>query len=671
MRKLIIIPLIFICLSAFAVRHYVAAGGGGAGTLISPFANITQVNAHTFTADDTISFNKGDTFIGTLSITVSGTSGHTIVYNSYGTGVNPIISGFNTLSSWTDETGVIYSKVVTCASRPEMVTIDGVQYGMGRFPNVDTWLTVDSHSGDVSITDADLDSGVEDWTGADVVQRKSTLYHIDRYVITSHVSHTLNYTGAGVCNPTDGMGYFIENDLKTLDAYGEWYYNTGTSTLYMYFGGVDPVIKTVQISTIDDLVTATTGIDYITFDNISFKGANHNALYFDQNDYITVQNCGIDFSGNCGIRGYRTQHLTANNNTINHSNDNGIFINGWYCHYADISENTISNSGLFLGNGSCVGGSGSALILIAGNNSDIEYNNIHNAGFNGISFGCGSTSVNNNFIDSVCLKKGDGSGIYYGGEDVYTNFIITRNIVLNGIGYIGGNPSNIRMTEGIYVDDWSYGDEVSYNTIANCATAGIKIHNSNTITIENNTSYNNGSQMYFQAYNATPSVFDNVVNYNIFFTKGATQYAWYSRSDITNDLATFGTADNNYYARPIDDDYLFQLEQPSFGDFVYKTLAEWQTFSSQDVNSHKSPIAIVDTSLIDFYYNPTIVNSVISLGTPMIDVTGTKYNSSITLMPYTSAILMPDPSPGYPTNKIYRNSGGKVIRWSTGKLIRK
>ena len=112
----------------------------------------------------------------------------------------------------------------------------------------------------------------------------------------------------------------------------------------------------------------------------------------------------------------------------------------------------------------------------------------------------------------------------------------------------------------------------------------------------------------------------------------------------TNDIPSFGTADNNYYARPIDDDDVFYTYQPSTGS-KSRTLAGWQSFTSQDLNSFKSPIAITNVNDILFEYNASKTNKVVTLTKPMIDVTGKKYQGSVTLLPYTSIILMVDPNP--------------------------
>ncbi len=83
------ILLFLITLPLQATNYYIAAGGSdsNAGTSTgSPWQHISKVNSFTFAAGDTINFNGGDTFSGTISKTLVGTSlaGYTIT--SYGSG---------------------------------------------------------------------------------------------------------------------------------------------------------------------------------------------------------------------------------------------------------------------------------------------------------------------------------------------------------------------------------------------------------------------------------------------------------------------------------------------------------------------------------------------------------------------------------------------------------
>ena len=106
-----------------------------------------------------------------------------------------------------------------------------------------------------------------------------------------------------------------------------------------------------------------------------------------------------------------------------------------------------------------------------------------------------------------------------------------------------------------------------------------------------------------------------------------------------NDNKLFGIADNNYYARPIDDTDVIYTSQPSTGE-VYRTLSGWQAYSGQDANSKNSPIIISSENVLKFEYNPSKTSKIISLDYPMIDVLGNKYTGSFSLQPYSSIILI-------------------------------
>ena len=93
--------LIFIFLLAAipsqATTYYVAAAGSDAnvGTDTGhPWQNISKVNVSTFSAGDSVLFNRGDVWYGTsLTVPSSGSSGLPITFGAYGSGANPIIKG--------------------------------------------------------------------------------------------------------------------------------------------------------------------------------------------------------------------------------------------------------------------------------------------------------------------------------------------------------------------------------------------------------------------------------------------------------------------------------------------------------------------------------------------------------------------------------------------------
>src|SRR5665647_881342 len=305
-NALIIIFLVFSTIAS-ATDYYISSSGNDTNnnglSSSAPWKTIARVNSafSIMKPGDRILFNRGDTFYGTITVTKSGSAGSPIVISAYGSGVNPIITGFTTITGWTNEGNGIYSKVITSEAQTNMVTIDGINTGMGRYPK-STYLIYESFSTNVSITDNGLGDATN-WTGAEAVIRKND-WTLDRCTITNHTGNVLTYTSLGTNqNATAKYGYFIQNDLRCVTNYGDWYHNKSTGKFYMYFGTVDPSTKTVKVATLNNLITNQSGGHYVTLNNISLSGSIENTVnYTWQNDYCIIQNCSIAYAGLEGIR---------------------------------------------------------------------------------------------------------------------------------------------------------------------------------------------------------------------------------------------------------------------------------------------------------------------------------------------------------------------------------
>ena len=274
---LILILFLVTAVKVNATNYYIAANGddGANGTTPSTaWQSISKFNnsSSLFTPGTTVYFNKGDVFDGTINVPKSGASGSPITLSAYGTGAKPIITGFKTLTTWTNEGGGIYSATITTSILTNMVTIDGKQVGMGRYPDL-SFLTYESFATTKSITDNGLGTSTN-WTGAGLAIRKND-WTLDRAIITNHTGDVLTYTNLGSTQTpaSSGFGYFFMNDLKTLTTYGEWYHNPVNGKFYMYFGTVDPTTKIVQVALLSNLINNSTGYDYINIDNLNLKGA--------------------------------------------------------------------------------------------------------------------------------------------------------------------------------------------------------------------------------------------------------------------------------------------------------------------------------------------------------------------------------------------------------------
>jgi hypothetical protein len=82
-------------MATYYVDSAADAGGNGTTTALTgancAFKTLAQVNAKAFSPGDFCLFNRGQTWVGTLTPGDSGTYGHNITYGAYGSGAQPII----------------------------------------------------------------------------------------------------------------------------------------------------------------------------------------------------------------------------------------------------------------------------------------------------------------------------------------------------------------------------------------------------------------------------------------------------------------------------------------------------------------------------------------------------------------------------------------------------
>jgi parallel beta-helix repeat protein len=607
----------------------------------TPWLTITKVNSSmaSLVPGSAVKFNKGNTFYGEIIPATSGSSGLPITFGAYGTGAAPIITGLTTITGWGSEGSGVYSKTISCQSNPNLLVINGKEYAMGRYPKAGTNAIYTSHSTNVSITDANLNSAVTNWTGAEVVIRYEE-YDLDRCSITNHSSHTLTYTNISgdTETPTDGYYYFIQNDLRTLGTvsgaapvFGEWYYS-GTK-LYVYFG-VDPSTYTVQLPTLDRLFYANTSYGYITVDGLSFKGANGEAVYV-LGGYETVKNCSVNFTGRSGIYTNSVYGL-IDNNVINHTNTQGVSnlaVN------ATITNNTIKNigtiEGIALQGWTTSGIEGSAANVL------IQYNKIDSIGANGVHFVGNNTAIRNNVISNFALVMNDKGGINTDGWTPYTGEVIDGNICFNGIGHMG-LPTYGYSVSGIYLDSYAGHITVTNNTLFNNSLYGINLQNPNNITMQYNTCYNNGEgSLNITEWSAGTvsniTMLDNILFAN--FTTSQELYPsllWAARGTT---IANVLTADRNYYCAPYAGiNSITSSVYPA--NFIWWTLAGWQSYTGQDANSHNISQTVDNANKLHIIYNGTKANQTYTLSAAMVDAANTTYSGTVTLLPWKSLVLI-------------------------------
>jgi len=111
MKRFTLPLLLVLCstLNSFAVNYYFSTSTGDdnrstalARNPATPWKTIAKLNSFfsQLQPGDSVLFKRGERFTGGIQVVKSGTSGSPIVLSAYGTGANPVINGFTTVSTW-------------------------------------------------------------------------------------------------------------------------------------------------------------------------------------------------------------------------------------------------------------------------------------------------------------------------------------------------------------------------------------------------------------------------------------------------------------------------------------------------------------------------------------------------------------------------------------------
>lgn len=599
------LPLLLVLISSwhtFGANYYFSTATGDdnrSATLarnpMTPWKSLSKLNSFfsQLQPGDSVLLKRGEVYFGAIQMTKDGTESRPIVIGAYGSGERPVISGFTTVASWTSMGGGIYeSQALTTTPNLNLVVINGVNYAMGRYPNETApnkgYLNFESH-GNNYIIDNQLSSAIN-WKNAELVIR-TTRWTIERLPITAHSRKQLNY-GASLRNGlTDKYGYFIQNSLKTLDKYGEWYYNPSTKKLSVYLGNIPTANVKVQVGTVNLLVEPKA--NNLVLDNLTLTGANQYAVY---NEWINLRNLKIKnsqilFSGIDAIKLSQRLNFVLENCTISNTNSKAVNLN-YNCIRPTVRNNTITNTGVFPG---MIWDGQTYAVVSNAKGLTAEYNTIINSGYVGIRFTADSNLVKNNYIDGFCKVLDDGAGIYTwtgGANTAYYKRSIIGNIILNGYGAPEATDRpDYFAAEGIYLDDNATNIEISGNSVAHCKNYGIFVHNAQNLQIINNTFFNNGAQ--FASIHdplGNPVSGLNIAN-NKFFSKSANQVVALLRSS-DNDFQNVGTFSGNYYARPLDDNMTIFTENYKTNTTQWYNFSKWQSTMGKSKEAGASPVKL-------------------------------------------------------------------------------
>lgn len=675
MKIKLTIFLLFWAVICHATTYYVSASATGSGNGLSTGAPWTfaQVKSAFLGTGTIVNFNRGDTFVGSFqNFNASG-----VTFQAYGTGANPIFTGFTTLSSWTNLTGNIYYCPITITGASgllNMVTFDGNVQAMGRYPH-SSYLTISANSGNSSITGtATIPFNP---TGGQAVIRKERFIW-DRNPITSqsgtlsNLSTDNNYGNNGVFTPQNGFGYFIQSCQGALNTEGDWWYDVTNHRVCMYFTD-SPTSHVIQASTIDyNVYNNSYGSN--VFNNIDFVGANIEGVLITGATHDTFNNCNWRNQGGDALQATSATAIAITSCTVNWALNNGFnFITS---DSTAIKNSSVTHIGTIDGAGTS-GGGGQQGITIDGAGDVVTGCTAAFVGFNGINFSPKPTVIDSCVVHDFCLSKDDGGGIYTYNAPTYgttsTGLSIHDNYIYNGTGNAAGvSGATFGWANGIYLDNYTNGFNVTHNSIYNVQWSGIFFNNAYGGSATYNSVYAALQQQFAIVCFNTGTLRSLVFTNNTGIAKSSTSLCMLVAFDQTDVISSFGTINNNIYARPIDDNLTFMIDKtPIGGTQVTYNLANWKTTAGVDAASVKSAIAITDTSTFHYIYNATgiAVNNTLTQGYK--EVSGTTHSAgTLSVAPYSQVVLLPFTVPSSTTRMLLSLGGRIYIQKGTGLIYK-
>ncbi|MEN2283854.1 Ig-like domain-containing protein, partial [Algoriphagus sp. SE2] len=600
-KTFLFILLFLLPYLTFATDYYFSTSDGDDNRTIleaqspaTPWKTIDKLNSVSagLKPGDRVLFKAGDVFYGTINLVKGGSAGSPITYSSYGVGIKPLITSLESVEEWRSIGGGIYEASLPNleSSKIQIFEVDNSPVELGRFPNSfseESYLEINNVLNQNSISGS---ASFPNLAGAELVIRKNN-WIIDRHPISSSSGTTINFEDIVTAYETrPGSGYFVQNHVSTLDVFGEWAYNSSLKTLTAYIGPKKTSTFKFKVANKDYLVVNQPYIKYITFSNLHFKGSNKNIFNLKKSGNFIINECILESAGENGIYVEEVPDLIISNNTIKNSLNDGIFV-----YYGSprmtISNNIVENTMPFNGMGKSSDLTGVGIYIPSdSDNSLIEKNQVINTSYNGIHFGGDYTVVKNNLVDTFCVFKQDGGGIYTNADGQFDRNNkgreIAGNIVLNGLGNIDGTEEESKLAHGIYNDDNSSGIKVYNNTIANINGNGYFVHNNNKIEITDNLIFKAQNQLNITHDPLGNPVRDMIIKNNIFSSIFDNEVLM-AFSSIDYDLDQVGMIDENYFLDPYDRDFLFQSKDPSNSQAVVRDLENWKNEFGFDENSEK------------------------------------------------------------------------------------
>lgn len=668
----------------------------------SAWKTINRLNtaATTFSPGTMVCFKRGGTYPGTIQLPVSGTQSAPIVYNAYGSGSAPVISGFDRVTTaWTAHSGNIWKTTIATGLTPKQLQVSGNVQKLARHPNTG-WMQTTNKTNTTTSGDWIGSQPAGSLVGANIIQLANPwAWFKDKVTAQSGSTVTFGTAAAIFHGQQAGWSYGFENKLSFLDSAGEWFYNPTTGELYLWApGNGNPNNLTVEVSTrnlgiiLSEVGTPATNNRYyfpdmdIQFKNLVFEGYSTAISQDGMQVRVLYENLEMRKSGRALLLWTPSENMSDAN-----------IIRNNYIH--DIEQDAVT---LLSGNGHTFEGNvvkdvgvdpwlasnpstwGMIGLNTGTSNQVIRRNKFENIGYTGI-FVNGSGLVEENYLENILVSTTDGAGIMWNIADGLT---IRKNIVKDVI----SNMDNMPLPYPTYPvggigNAFYWGDDTIKNTTVEGNVAinvqtdayvmdhGAEYTNNKNI---NNIGFNFGrgglffsdasiyrdiGPSYGQSYMELCLPYENSACFRPQFNDIVTGNKLYSLNPDYGSLSPAGTygsrgiymfhvysngqgarvdygnINNNYYYNRLSPERV-TTRIPASAPFTTTdyTLAEWRSAFGEDVNSTDSSYPASSTRPEpEIFYNAT--SSAITRSVNGCTSSGTPLTGTQTIQPFTALVV--------------------------------
>lgn len=615
-----------VTVSAQTGYYFRGIGGGGSGTacsLVSPcdYTYIPTV-IPLLNPGNTVNLNRGDIFPMDMLINVSGAAGNDIVLQPYGTGPDPVIGGMTTLTSPTNTLGNLWSFAWTGPS-PKLLTINGVltSKSVGAYQ---TFIPASSTTTDLHYTSNPFSTG-------DSLIVRSSGYTYDATAVTGSTATDATIFPAVTYNNVGGNGAFKIGFTPTVQ--GAWNLPSA-GTVQLYSVGAP---SGIQVPTVG--IPLTISGNWIKVTGIRIHGADTTGILLSGSHDVIDQDT-VDYAVD-GIQTSSATFDTITNSYLAHFGNNAIHKNNSSNYNLYVVGNTAYDQGMLPGMGTSGAATQNYCGMIVGDSaSTAKHNLIDSAGYIGLAIYGNHFIADSNLIKYCLLDKADGGLIYTyaASSTTFAQREIKGNVLVYSGGasaYTGTSLTANTLNQGIYLDNWTSQVTVSYNFLHGIKGAAIFVHGPKD-SILNNT-VDSSAYADFDAFEQSPVITNMVVTGNV-FGSAAPGVAAIRLATVNNDLATFGTIDNNQLVGPMvggTTTPMWTFATGASDGGTYRTLAAWRGLLGYD--THSVYQAVRGANL---FYNFSSSAGSFPTWTTFQDVNGALYQrGSLSLNAYGGALL--------------------------------